>query len=426
MPVQPWNSTLLQNLISPPKMQDPIERMTNAQHLKSLIQQNREASKRSQTLEEAKTIMREEGGVTPNAVKRMWQLDPLLGESLQQTLDKQQQQQSQSALQQSQSTETNRHNVATENAATAAAVPSAEREFQAAYPAWLEANQLPRNATSEMRARQDMKGIDPQTGLTYQQRNQSALEYEKLEQKTPANPTAAVQEYNFYAEQETKAGRQPLTFDRWQTQDANRKKPATPGSEPLVPTTDDLGNTTYTPRSQAAGMKVPISGNNKPPTAAEKKALGFYRRVDNALDQIDQMEGEVSQMGLGGQTRLTYAPNFLQSPVGKRFTQAKNDFINATLRRESGAAISDGEYKRFDQIYFPQPGDDAPTLAQKKKARDVQLDSLITDAGRAYTAEFGDTPKAGGTVVMIDGEGKEWNVPLANVAIFESNGFKKK
>lgn len=46
--------------------------------------------------------------------------------------------------------------------------------------------------------------------------------------KAPPIPPvpAAVGEYKFYAEQETKAGRTPKSFDQWQTDDANRRKPA--------------------------------------------------------------------------------------------------------------------------------------------------------------------------------------------------------
>ncbi len=129
-------------------------------------------------------------------------------------------------------------------------------------------------------------------------------------------------------------------------------------------------------------------------TLSERKALGFYERVSNAKDALDAMESDIGQMGLAAQAQLTYAPNVLQTAVGKRYTQAANDFINATLRRESGAAISDKEYERFNKIYFPRPGDDAATLAQKKKARDVQLGSFQTEAGRAFKEKYGEDPDA--------------------------------
>jgi hypothetical protein len=35
--------------------------------------------------------------------------------------------------------------------------------------------------------------------------------------------------------------------------------------------------------------------------------------------------------------------------------QAEQNFINAILRKESGAAISPSEYKNAEKQYFPQP-----------------------------------------------------------------------
>ncbi len=167
-------------------------------------------------------------------------------------------------------------------------------------------------------------------------------------------------------------------------------------NEPLVPTTDEFGNTVYTPRSQAAGLKVPTSSQNKPPTSAERKTLGFFERVDNALGPINELESWVNGLNTAQQARLRLAPNIFQTSEGSRFTQAANDFINASLRRESGAAISDAEYKRFNEIYFPQPGDDKKLLAQKKKARDVQLETFKTESGKAFAEKYGDEQKATG------------------------------
>lgn len=228
-----------------------------------------------------------------------------------------------------------------------------EQQFQNFYAGWLAENGKTKSAV-----------VEPQARRAYQDSKRTS------QLKTPEEEAQAIRI----------AG-------------ANRA----PVSEPLVPTTDAQGNTTYTPRSQAAGMKVPTSSQNKPPTSAERKMLGFYERVSNSLDSVDSMERDIAKMSnsLYDQAQLTYAPNFLQSPVGKRFTQAKNDFINASLRRESGAAISDGEYKRFDQIYFPRPGDDAPTLLQKKKARDVQLETFKTESGKAFAEKYGDEGSGG-------------------------------
>jgi hypothetical protein len=142
----------------------------------------------------------------------------------------------------------------------------------------------------------------------------------------------------------------------------------------------------------------PKPAASKPATGAQQKALGFYQRVEGAMKNIDADEPEIAKMGLGGQLRRDLAPNLLQAPVSRRFNQARDDFINASLRRESGAAISDAEYARFNKIYFPVPGDDKATLAQKKRSREIQLQSLKTEAGKAYDDFYGEqgAPSGGG------------------------------
>jgi hypothetical protein len=51
------------------------------------------------------------------------------------------------------------------------------------------------------------------------------------------------------------------------------------------------------------------------------------------------------------------------------------------LRKESGAAISQSEFDKEDQKYFPQPGDGPGVRAQKQKARELAIKSLEIQAG---------------------------------------------
>lgn len=60
--------------------------------------------------------------------------------------------------------------------------------------------------------------------------------------------------------------------------------------------------------------------------------------------------------------------------------QAMRDFINATLRRESGAAISASEYDSAMKQYFPQIGEDKAVTAQKKANRELAIQGIM-DAG---------------------------------------------
>lgn len=68
----------------------------------------------------------------------------------------------------------------------------------------------------------------------------------------------------------------------------------------------------------------------------------------------------------------------------QKFDQAQRDFINAVLRRESGAVISADEFANARQQYFPQPGDTAETLAQKRANRIEAIRGIGASAGRGY------------------------------------------
>jgi len=66
-------------------------------------------------------------------------------------------------------------------------------------------------------------------------------------------------------------------------------------------------------------------------------------------------------------------PYMFKSDEYKQIEQAQRDFINATLRRESGAAIAPSEFENAQLQYFPQPGDTAEVVKQKQRNREMQF-----------------------------------------------------
>ena len=66
-------------------------------------------------------------------------------------------------------------------------------------------------------------------------------------------------------------------------------------------------------------------------------------------------------------------PYMFKSDEYKQIEQAQRDFINATLRRESGAAIAPSEFENAQLQYFPQPGDTPEVVKQKQKNREMQF-----------------------------------------------------
>jgi len=129
---------------------------------------------------------------------------------------------------------------------------------------------------------------------------------------------------------------------------------------------------------------------NKPPNKEQSDAGGFADRMTNSFRILGQNEKE----GLSTKGRMLDAKvfgvgvpgaNYGQSEGYQQFRQAKDDFINAQLRRESGAVISDGEYASADRQYFPQPGDAESVVKQKLKNRQLVVDAMTRAAGPGYT-----------------------------------------
>ena len=80
-----------------------------------------------------------------------------------------------------------------------------------------------------------------------------------------------------------------------------------------------------------------------------------------------------------------YLTRVFNSPKFKQYERAKIDFSTAQLRQETGAVINESEIDWIDRTYFPQFGDDAETLVNKRQARRDALAAMRGQAGEAYT-----------------------------------------
>lgn len=77
--------------------------------------------------------------------------------------------------------------------------------------------------------------------------------------------------------------------------------------------------------------------------------------------------------------------NALKNPKFRQLEQAMSNYINATLRRESGAVINPDEFAKGFKQYFTVPGDDDKTIAQKKRNREIVTRGFVKGAGAAYS-----------------------------------------
>lgn len=121
---------------------------------------------------------------------------------------------------------------------------------------------------------------------------------------------------------------------------------------------------------------------NKPPTAAQSTVATYAARLKKSneiLEKISQSFGERSW-----NKAMPDWASFLRTDAGQSFDQAERDFINATLRRESGAVINPDEFRNARQQYIDQPGDSPDVRAQKRNNRLIIQESFKRAAGKAY------------------------------------------
>ena len=148
------------------------------------------------------------------------------------------------------------------------------------------------------------------------------------------------------------------------------------------------------------GNPQPPSQPNNPFSAGGKfnegqgKAAGFTDRMlqsEGILSGVNGQGGVQEQGTSAVQTGLSAIPgvgNYLTSADRQKYEQAKRDFINAQLRRESGAAISPTEFDSANKQYFPTPGDSAEVIQQKSANRRAAIEALGREGGPSYKPKY--------------------------------------
>lgn len=137
---------------------------------------------------------------------------------------------------------------------------------------------------------------------------------------------------------------------------------------------------------------APKSTGNKPVTGAERQTLAFYNRAQSAHDSIKAIEDSVAKYGVMDQQRLGYGgvgENYLKSPEMQEYRKDQRQFTEARLRKESGAAIPESEFKNDARMYFAQPGDSPQLIEKKRQDREKVLNGLAYASGRAYEEYYG-------------------------------------
>lgn len=142
--------------------------------------------------------------------------------------------------------------------------------------------------------------------------------------------------------------------------------------------------------------------NDKFAGVEQSKAAAFLIRALGANDAYEAQD--IEARSYIGQKMADNAPDVLNSlpasvgnsPRRQVSDATQDEFIAASLRQDSGAAIPPEEMARQRRIYFPMPGDDEATIAAKRQARQRAIEGLIQSSGKlaeGTIAKFKGMPK---------------------------------
>ncbi len=222
------------------------------------------------------------------------------------------------------------------------------------------------------------------------------------------------------------AGRDAISDQHWNADYGLRKDAAARAGEDkfTVQKVENPDGTTSFVRVKTTGPEgvipsgvTPSAPNN--PFSAGGKFNGDQGKAAGFTDRMLQSEGILSGVGPNpgsegppmpgvqdvgtsvAQTSMSKIPgvgNFMVSGDRQKYNQAKSDFINAQLRRESGAAIAASEFANADKQYFPVPGDKPEVIKQKAANRRAAVEAMGREGGGSYKPKYTFDDASGGVV----------------------------
>lgn len=182
----------------------------------------------------------------------------------------------------------------------------------------------------------------------------AAAGFDLIERRNPAQKPA--DEYQRYFQEEAQAGRKPLT--RIEFEQAKK------GTEII-----------YGPDGNPIVQRGP--GSTKPFTEGQSKDNVYSTRARGALDALEPVADALISRG---ERAAEYVPfgfgRDFQSDEFQVAQQAGTEFLQAILRKDTGAAITQQEVDSYGQVYLPQPGDGGAVLEAKRAARIRAINAL--------------------------------------------------
>lgn len=136
------------------------------------------------------------------------------------------------------------------------------------------------------------------------------------------------------------------------------------------------------------------SDTREAPAEGERKAAGFFERMEAAEAIIGELEAKgitsVGRVELG--LNMVLPEDLALSGDSLKLRQAQRDWVRSKLRFESGAVIGDEEADEEIKTYFPMPNTPPAVRQQMAAARRTAMEAMRSAAGRAMSQSGGGSP----------------------------------
>ncbi len=151
----------------------------------------------------------------------------------------------------------------------------------------------------------------------------------------------------------------------------------------------------YEPDPENPGRLRAIPGGpgdqmTKPLTEGQSKAVMFTTRMAAMDDQLNASTYDPTGKGAAFDRWATsdgwtsgMLTNWMASDGGQTYINQGKNFVAATLRKESGATITEEEWKQGQNLYIPMPGDSKDVVEQKAYNRQLAIEGMKAEAGDA-------------------------------------------
>ena len=153
-------------------------------------------------------------------------------------------------------------------------------------------------------------------------------------------------------------------------------------------------------KSQAEATSESSGTGVKRPATTEFTARGFADKARQANESLEKVMSTGYQPSKMSNLIEGIAPVGFQSDSFQQTDQARRQFVNAVLRRESGAAIPPSELENYTRQYFPVPGDSTAVQAQKAESRKLAISGLEQEGARVPSSLQGGGGRKSGRFVI--------------------------